>query len=57
MAGGSTRVGPADIQIKETRDLPVESLVALYQSLGWSAAEKPAALHKALLGSHSLVTA
>jgi ribosomal protein S18 acetylase RimI-like enzyme len=57
MAGGSTRIGPADIQIKETRDLPMESVVALYQSLGWSAAEKPAALHKALLGSHSLVTA
>lgn len=57
MAGGSARVGPADIQIKETRDLPIESVVALYQSLGWSAAEKPVALHKALLGSHSLVTA
>ena len=57
MAGGSTRILPADIQIKETRRLPMESVVALYQSLGWSAAEKPAALHKALLGSHSLVTA
>lgn len=57
MAGGITRVGPADIQFKETRDLPIESVVALYQSLRWSSAEKPAALHRALLGSHSLVTA
>ena len=57
MAGGSTPIGPADIQIKETRDLSIEAVVALYQSLGWSAAEKPAVLHQALLGSHSLVTA
>ena len=47
----------ADIQFKETRDLSLESVVALYKSLGWSSAEKPNELHQALLGSHSLVTA
>ena len=45
------------IQFKETRDLSLESVVALYKSLEWSSAEKPEALHQALLGSHSLVTA
>ena len=57
MAGGSTRVRAAGIQIKETRDIPIKAVVALYQSLDWSSAEKPAPLHKALLASHSLVTA
>ena len=57
MASGSRHVGAADVQIKETRDIPIESIVALYRTLGWSAVEKPAALHKALVASHSLVTA
>jgi len=57
MGGGSTRVGLADIEFKETRDILIESVVALYGSLGWSSAEKPAALRRALFGSHSLVTA
>jgi len=57
MPGGRTRVGPADIQFKETRGLSIESVIALYQSLGWSSAEKPIALHSALRDSHSLVTA
>jgi ribosomal protein S18 acetylase RimI-like enzyme len=57
MSGGITRVGSADIQFKETRDLSLESVSALYQSLDWSSAEKPAALHGALRDSHSLVTA
>ena len=47
----------ADIQFKETRDLCLESVVALYKSVGWSSAEKPEALHRGLLNSHSLVTA
>jgi GNAT superfamily N-acetyltransferase len=34
-----------------------EPVLALYRALKWSAAEKPDALHRALLGSHSLVTA
>jgi len=46
-----------DIRYSDTRDLPLESVLALYRANAWSAAEKPALLHKALLNSHSLVTA
>ena len=45
------------IQYSETRDLPVESVLALYRANEWSSAEKPELLHRALLASHSLVTA
>src|SRR5439155_6918006 len=41
----------------ESRDLPLESVLALYRANGWSSAEKPELLHKALLASHSLATA
>src|SRR5437867_1947222 len=45
------------IQYSETHELPPDSVVALYRANGWSAAEKPELLHKALLASHSLITA
>jgi ribosomal protein S18 acetylase RimI-like enzyme len=45
------------IHYSETRDLPIESVVALYRANDWSSADKPALLHKALLASRSLVTA
>jgi len=45
------------IQYSERRDLPSDNVVALYQANRWSSAEKPELLHKALLASHSLVTA
>src|SRR2546428_5683914 len=45
------------IKFKETRKIPIDSVVALYKSLGWSSAKKPKLLHNALLGSHSLATA
>src|SRR5881396_698960 len=45
------------IHYSETRDLPLQSVLALYLANGWSAAEKPELLCKALLGSHFLVTA
>ena len=48
--------GPS-IQFRATRDVPFESVVALYQSLRWSAAEKPEALCQGLANSHSVVTA
>jgi GNAT superfamily N-acetyltransferase len=32
-------------------------VIDLYRSVGWSSADKPDALHKGLLASHSLVTA
>jgi GNAT superfamily N-acetyltransferase len=45
------------IQYSSQRDLPIESVVALYRANDWSSAEKPELLHKALLGSHSLFSA
>ena len=38
----------AGIQFKATRDIPPKSIVALYQAVGWSAAEKPGLLCPAL---------
>ena len=45
------------IDYSDTRDLAVESVVALYRANQWSSAQKPELLHKALLESHSLLTA
>jgi GNAT superfamily N-acetyltransferase len=45
------------IQYSERRDVPLEGVVALYRANRWSSADKPELLHKALLASHSLVTA
>ncbi|HVR34583.1 MAG TPA: GNAT family N-acetyltransferase [Methylomirabilota bacterium] len=45
------------LDYSETRDLPSESVFTLYRANGWSAADKPESLHKALLNSHSLATA
>ena len=45
------------IQYRDTGELPLESLLALYRANSWSSAEKPELLRKALLASHSLVTA
>jgi GNAT superfamily N-acetyltransferase len=41
----------------EAFDLNPESVIALYRANGWSSAAKPELLLKALLASHSLVTA
>jgi GNAT superfamily N-acetyltransferase len=45
------------IQISETREVPLDGVLALYRANSWSSAEKPDLLHKAILASHSLVTA
>src|SRR5262245_19213054 len=45
------------IHYSDARDLPLESVLALYRANGWSSAKKPDLLHKALMASHSLVTA
>ena len=50
-------MGDAAIQFRATREIPVDDVVALYQTVGWSAAEKPEILGKALASSHSLITA
>src|SRR3984893_8952969 len=41
----------------EVRDLPLESILALYRANDWSSAQRPELLHKALQASHSLVSA
>ena len=48
---------PNDIQFSETRELPLECVLALYRANEWSSAERPELLYKALVNSHSLVTA
>ncbi len=45
------------IKYSETRDLPVDAVVALYRANAWSSADKPELLHRALVASHSLFTA
>ncbi len=45
------------IQYSDSHDLPLDSVVELYRANAWSSAEKPELLHRALLASHSLVTA
>jgi GNAT superfamily N-acetyltransferase len=45
------------IRYSENRDLPLAGVLDLYRANEWSSAHKPDLLHKALLASHSLVTA
>jgi GNAT superfamily N-acetyltransferase len=45
------------VRYSESRDLAPESVLALYRANEWSSALKPNLLHKALLASHSLITA
>ena len=45
------------IQYSDSRNVPLDGVLALYQASGWSAATKPALLCKALRDSHALVTA
>jgi GNAT superfamily N-acetyltransferase len=45
------------IRFSEDRDLPLEGVLALYRANGWSCAQKPDALHGALLASNTLITA
>ncbi|WP_293937177.1 GNAT family N-acetyltransferase [Sphingobacterium sp. UBA5996] len=45
------------IDLKTNKNLTVNEVLTLYQANKWSAANKPELLLKALLNSHSLVTA
>lgn len=45
------------IEIKETFEIEQASIIELYKANEWSSAEKPVQLYRALLNSHSLVTA
>ncbi len=46
-----------NLQLSANRDLNANDILQLYQANKWSAANKPELLIKALLNSHSLVTA
>jgi len=46
-----------NIRLSVNRDLNANDILQLYQANKWSAADKPELLTKALLNSHSLVTA
>ncbi len=45
------------ITLSERRDLDIAQILPLYTANHWSAAQKPQALHQALLNSHGLVSA
>jgi len=46
-----------DIIISERRDIKADEIIELYKANNWSSAEKPTALYKALINSHSLISA
>jgi len=45
------------IQIKETNDINIDSIIKLYSTNNWSSANKPEILYKALFNSHTLISA
>lgn len=45
------------IKYSETKDISRGQIIPLYEQNEWSSAEKPNKLHKALINSHSLVSA
>jgi GNAT superfamily N-acetyltransferase len=50
-------VDTGSIHYRDTRELPIDAMLALYRANHWSSAKKPALLHAGLLASHSLITA
>jgi GNAT superfamily N-acetyltransferase len=46
-----------NIDFRFDKELPEDQVIALYTSLGWSSAEKPKELLKALANSHSVISA
>ncbi len=46
-----------EITLSETRDIKIEEVIELYKANKWSSAKVPDRLYKALLHSHSLITA
>jgi len=45
------------IEYRSTRDISLNGLLTLYKANGWSAADKPDLLRKALLNSETLISA
>ncbi len=46
-----------EVEIKETREIPEDQLLEIYRLNKWSSAEKPELLYKALINSHTLISA
>ena len=57
LAPSSGEQPPGAIQLRWGGDLPVDDVLSLYRSVGWSAATKPNALTAALKGAHGTVSA
>jgi len=47
----------SNIKYKDQKDIPKDQAIALYESVEWSSAKKPDLLLKALMNSHTVVTA
>ena len=45
------------LRLSDRKDFPIEDLVILYRSVGWSSADKPRELQAALANSHAVVSA
>jgi hypothetical protein len=45
------------ITFSKQRDIAIKKILPIYESNGWSSAQKPQALYQALLNSHALVSA
>ncbi len=52
-----TNAADAQINLREARELPEHQVLRLYSECGWSAADKPQDLLKALAGSHTVISA
>lgn len=46
-----------DITLSDSRDIALNAIIQLYRANNWSSADKPTELYKALLNSHSLISA
>ena len=46
-----------EVEIKETKDITLESILEIYKLNKWSSAEKPNLLFQALINSHTLISA
>jgi len=46
-----------DIEYRQSKEVPLASVLELYRANDWASADKPELLHNALQNSHALVTA
>ncbi len=46
-----------EVEIKKTKEIPIDSILEIYRLNEWSSAAKPEVLHQALTNSHTLISA